>query len=92
MEGPAGRLTPEERTHLAKGKAILQGISDFLQPEGAAVDIFSITPSQASIPDRIVGRDSSQGARIPTCLWTYEQFWNSQDKVSGGTSTSRSFE
>ena len=78
------QLTPEERSHLAKGKALLEGVPRFLQPAGVSVDGFSATPSQAAIPDCIFGRNLNQGAVVSTRFWTYAQFWNSQDKIGGG--------
>ena len=53
------QLTPEERAHLAKGQALLEGVPRFLQPAGALVDVFSAT--QAAIPDCIFARNLSKG-------------------------------
>ena len=38
MDERMSQLTPEERAHLAKGKALLEGVPRFLQPAGASVD------------------------------------------------------
>ena len=46
--------------------------------------LISATPSQATIPDCIFGRNLSEGAVVSTRLWSYAQFWNSQDKIGGG--------